>query len=65
MSEKPENPQAFPSAIVYAEPGMTLRDYFATAALQAIAHAPDATHAYDTAERAYRFADAMLKARSV
>lgn len=39
MSEKPENPPAFPVAWPAPnapEPGMTLRDYFAAAALQGL-----------------------------
>lgn len=44
--------------------GMTLRDYFAAAALQGnIAH-PDVTgNRDDIAKDAYKYADAMLKAR--
>lgn len=66
---------AFPS-VYYSEPigsigpqftikgGMTLRDYFAAAALQGnIAH-PDVTgNRDDIAKDAYKYADAMLKAR--
>jgi len=46
--------------------GMTLRDYFAAAALQGnIAH-PDVTgNRDDIAKDAYKYADAMLKAREV
>jgi hypothetical protein len=45
--------------------GMTLRDYFAGQALQAVAHNP---HDYFTGEQSmsiycYRMADAMIKAR--
>jgi hypothetical protein len=46
--------------------GMTLRDYFAAKAMQAILSAPDANKKTFTsliAGVAYQFADAMLKAR--
>ena len=47
--------------------GMTLRDYFAAKALAALiidSYSPDEGYRPDvTAERAYWFADAMLKAR--
>lgn len=45
-------------------PGMTLRDYFAAKAMQAIVRpGGDGTPAYCVAGRAYAFADAMLAAR--
>jgi hypothetical protein len=49
---------------------MTLRDYFAAAALQAImntggAQHPDLTVEDATAKAAFEFADAMLKARKL
>lgn len=51
--------------------GMTLRDYFAAKAMQAIvgaAYLPDSELAVRSelqlAEQAYEFADAMIKARS-
>jgi hypothetical protein len=44
--------------------GMTLRDYFASRALQSLlAHDAYLTKTNVTAERAYGLADAMLKAR--
>jgi hypothetical protein len=49
--------------------GMTLRDYFAAAAISAAAADENAHPTYDVstykgaAERAYLFADAMLEAR--
>ena len=44
--------------------GMTLRDYFATAAMQAEFMGGVAQYDFGvTAERAYMMADAMLKAR--
>lgn len=65
MSNK-EYEQAFPTRddnydSKYSGPGMTLRDYFAAKALQAIAdpcHSPELF-----ANRAYEIADAMLRAR--
>ncbi|KGB00633.1 hypothetical protein DR73_502 [Enterobacteriaceae bacterium ATCC 29904] len=46
---------------VWSSPGMTLRDYFAAKAMQAIVdvgHSPDLF-----ANHAYKIADAMLRAR--
>lgn len=92
MTDKPKNPAAFPQLAVEAcrrdghgdpiepftasEGGMTLRDYFAAAALtgllanQQIAkdavkegYGPDVTQPWH-ADTAYAFADAMLKKRS-
>lgn len=46
--------------------GMTLRDYFAAKALQAILNAGISSAQYeDDAEQAYVIADAMIKARNV
>ena len=46
-----------------AQPGMTLRDYFAGQALLALIRVdPDRSHAR-TSDDAYRYADAMLKER--
>ena len=49
------------------EKGMTLRDYFAAAALQGLlAHVIGVANArdeHDYAKRCYQYADAMLKAR--
>lgn len=67
MSNK-EYEQAFPTRddnydSKYSGPGMTLRDYFAAKAMQAIAdpcHSPELF-----ANRAYEIADAMLRAREV
>ena len=66
---------AFPS-VYYSEPigsigpqltikgGMTLRDYFAAAALQGnIAHPEVYGNRDDIARDAYKYADAMLKAK--
>ncbi len=70
------NPAAFPQPQGEEQEGMTLRDYFAAKAMQALTYwacpAPPYTAAspsnmdlsYDeTAEMAYEQADAMLKAR--
>ena len=47
-----------------ADPGMTLRDYFAAAALTGIAAADNPRTSYkDDAEGAYQYADAMIAAR--
>jgi hypothetical protein len=43
------------------EQGMTLRDYFAAKAMQAIAQ--KYSHEGDVSRNAYKIADAMLKAR--
>ena len=44
--------------------GMTLRDYFAAKAMQAMVSLPNADMSHDAyADWAYRQADAMLKAR--
>lgn len=67
------NPSAFPVQSVYIEDqetnsrGMHLRDYFAAKAMQGQINNPlpiggDETHRL-IAERSYRMADAMLKAR--
>lgn len=46
--------------------GMTLRDYFAAQAMQGLASNPDFTDwSWEvSAEQAYKFADAMISARS-
>ena len=55
------NPPAFPSVFDH-ERGMTLRDYFAAKAMQALLGYEESTLEND-AEVAYAMADAMLKAR--
>ena len=68
MSTKTGGP-AFPAHhfdMTEGEHGMTLRDYFAAKAMQSLilgltGHDNEIP---DTAEDAYRFADAMLKART-
>ena len=61
--EKDTGGPAFPfidSASPLEHPGMTLRDYFAAKAMQALIH----KNYFDVAAKeAYRMADAMLKAR--
>ena len=65
------NPQAFPIVIdlgdgVKYQTGMTLRDYMAAKAMQALLSDPDWRQDMDirdTAFAAYKTADAMLKAR--
>jgi len=63
---------AFPTEVVntndgYIHQGMTLRDYFAAKAMQAMLSDPDwrRNHDFDSsAERSYGMADYMLKART-
>lgn len=47
----------------FFNPGMTLRDYFAAAALQGILFIGGGASWDDDAKNAYKAADAMLKAR--
>ncbi len=48
----------------YGEPGMTLRDYFASKAMQPIFQEDENDQTFEEmAERAYAYADAMLAAR--
>jgi hypothetical protein len=69
MSEIDDGGLAFPSEY-YAEQGMTLRDYFAAAALtgnlasNAIGYEYTGENAVEKATaEAYRYADAMIEAR--
>ena len=69
MTDKPENPPAFPLSNPYSgrHEGMTLRDYFAGQALAGLAGmgaASEDMEACDQAWFAYEIADAMLKERS-
>ena len=61
------NPPAFPSGYDVPEnPGMTLRDYFAAKAMQALLSDSDWRQDMDikdTALAAYKTADAMMKER--
>lgn len=53
-----------PAGVVYATHGMPLRDYFAAAALNGILASPSHNGDIpDTADDAYRLADAMLERR--
>jgi len=66
MSNTPINDggPAFPLNDPLKSTGMTLRDYFAAAALQGnIAHPEVTGNRDDIAMDAYKYADAMLKAR--
>lgn len=76
-SDKPENPSAFPhqhrasdSKIIeqYSDYGLTMRDYFAAAALQGILAKEGAGTGVEwvkcTALEAYQYADHMLAERS-
>jgi hypothetical protein len=75
MTDKPENPQAFPhvNPTYRGTTGMTLRDYFAGQIIAGLG-APVVTHGrrggswnYDgeeVAAAAYQMADLMLKERS-
>ncbi len=70
-AEMPANPPAFarPTSDVPGQPGMTLRDYFAAAALTGYiaGHAGDAEIKFprnlDAAKNAFEYADAMLAQR--
>lgn len=65
---KPNNPPAFPTRTSGEDParpdlsGMELRDYFAAKALNGTADM-GVNHEDETAKRAYKIADAMLKER--
>lgn len=63
------NPPAFPTSIKqsYITGGLTMRDYFAAQAMQGFASVPEMTWnggLDGMAAQAYRWADAMMKARS-
>jgi diphthamide synthase subunit DPH2 len=62
MSEIDDGGAAFPSEY-YAEQGMTLRDYFAAAALQGLLANGCYGSCDSAANHAYGYADAMIKAR--
>ena len=77
MSEINTGGPAFPSGLIDPStpqdavqpiyPGMTLRDYFAAKAMQALVsspHCPGSFAAEPVTESAYDIADAMLAARS-
>ena len=61
------NPPAFPTGtgVTPYNPGMTLRDYFAAAALQGMLSEPSLKATPEEfASKSYELADAMLKART-
>ena len=67
MSDKNTGGPAFPSKREHTtKEGMTLRDYFAAKAMQALMSRPEHAHFAGSshyAEASYVMADAMLKAR--
>lgn len=74
MTDKPENPQAFPAWEFESygggagrhvlTGGMTLRDYFAGQALAGVSEAISFDDADELAHYCYTMADAMLKERA-
>lgn len=67
MSDKPENPPAFPHPYyehMGDEPGMSLRDWFAGHALAGMASIEDSPRYETMASYAYQMADAMLAERA-
>ena len=70
MTDKPENPPAFPlldqggdGNLCMRDPGMSLRDYFASMALLQTS-LKEPIPASEVARRAYELADAMLIERA-
>lgn len=64
MKTAPPNPAAFPVSIP-EEVGMSLRDYFAAAALAGLLADESSGGSYEEfAQDAYRYADQMLQART-
>ena len=65
MSNTNTGGPAFPTGtgVTPYNPGMTLRDYFAAKAMQAVIARGDDTNRPGMAEWSYAMADAMLKAR--
>jgi hypothetical protein len=69
---KPHNPSAFPHLVphnpdfAYSATGMTLRDYFAAKIINGYISDPTSTNRpfAEVAEWAYKFADAMIEART-
>ena len=60
------NPPAFPNPHLRDDSGITMRDYFAARAMQALLSDPDWRQDMDikdTALAAYKTADAMMKER--
>jgi hypothetical protein len=63
MMSKDTGGSAFPLFAATGYTGMTLRDYFAAKAMQAIAQ--KYSHEGDVSRNAYKIADAMLKVRGL
>lgn len=65
MENKPNNPSAFPSETVSETySGMSLRDYFAAKAMQALtSHYGNRSSYEERAKESYAIADAMLNQR--
>lgn len=58
------NEMSEPRLVANSHHGMDLRDYFAAKAMQGFAANPDwQSGAHEAAQAAYRWADAMMKAR--
>lgn len=73
-NKKPDNPAAFPFSAEYGHPaacgGMTLRDYFAAKAMQAIVSNTTSSQGFGISmdvltTGAYEVADEMLKQREL
>jgi hypothetical protein len=62
MKDIPAFPRPHSGATQYAQEGMTLRDYFAAAALVGV---ETITNKKDLANYCYQVADEMMKARQV
>ena len=60
MNDIPAFPRPHSGATQYAQEGMTLRDYFAAKAMQALIQRDEQSIAWE----AYRLADEMMKART-
>ena len=62
-----ENPPVFPithnGSTLPGSAGLTMRDYFAAKAMQGFAASPGGWCSEDVANLAYRWADAMMKAK--
>jgi len=64
MNDIPAFPRPTSGIDQYAQTGMTLRDYFAAKAMQAIVSVPEVDMSHEAyAAWAYRQADAMMKVR--
>jgi len=64
MSDIPAFPRPYSGTSQFAQVGMTLRDYFASKAMQAMMSDPNLDMGCNTvATLSYRMADEMMKAR--